>query len=301
MQSIVLSGINKRYGNIENGLIMLCLANSFHLQTLRQRETRINFNLSFENFWDNFKNLNINTQKLKFIIKSTGMPKETVRRKVKSLVKNGYIEFHEKENAYSWRLLENNKNEYLKIVNEEIEPVAKYLSTLSRFLNLKFKTEDIKLELKKYFSFYWYHFIKCEIEWAAMWYKHLKDVDLLLIMLQAVIPSIQHVKTKNNPDLDFIYKNFTKYNKNLKDLSYGVSAASVSSITGIPRASCIRKMSKLSDLGVLQQSSRTKRYYVSQKEGSGFKSIVTQKNVEMTINLFSNYANTVLNAISARN
>ena len=298
MQSLVLSGINKRYGNLENGHIMLCLANSFHLQTIRQRETKINFDLSFESFWNNFKKINQQTQKLNFIVKSTGMPKETVRRKVKNLVKNGYIEFHEKENAYTWKLLESNKNEYFKIINDEIEPVSRFLGKICKYLNLEIKSEDANKELRKHFSFYWYHFLKCEMEWITMWHKQLKDIDLLLIFLQAAIPAIRQVQKKDHHDLDDIYKNFTKYNKNLKDLSYGVSAASVSSITGIPRASCIRKLTKLSDLGVLQQSSRTKRYYISQKEGHGFRNIVTKKNVELSINLFSNYSYIILNSIS---
>ena len=57
VQSTFLSGIYKRYKTIESANIVLCFAKNTHLQILRQKENNLDFNLSFKNFWDNYKNI----------------------------------------------------------------------------------------------------------------------------------------------------------------------------------------------------------------------------------------------------
>ena len=63
------------------------------------------------------------------------------------------------------------------------------------------------------------------------------------------------------------YSNFSYFSdnqKNLKNLSEfnsDISATSISDITGIPRATCIRKLDKFVKMKVLQKNSKTKKSY----------------------------------------
>ena len=88
MQSTFLSGIYKRYKSIETANIILCLAREMHLQIIRQRERNMNHDISLDNFWNNFNNINRPSQKIVSISNMTGIPKETVRRKLNKLIEN---------------------------------------------------------------------------------------------------------------------------------------------------------------------------------------------------------------------
>ena len=86
-QSSFLCGIYKRYKSIETANIVLCFARSVHLEIIRQREKDLNFNVSLNNFWENFNGINRPNLKITTIVKITGIPKETVRRKINELSK----------------------------------------------------------------------------------------------------------------------------------------------------------------------------------------------------------------------
>ena len=57
MQSTFLSGLYKRYGDLEEGNIVIFFARDLHLEILRKRETDLSFNLSLDNFWNNHKDI----------------------------------------------------------------------------------------------------------------------------------------------------------------------------------------------------------------------------------------------------
>ena len=63
MQSTFLSGIYKRYGDLEGGNIVIFFARDLHLEILRMRENDLNFNLSLDQFWHNHKYANQHKKK----------------------------------------------------------------------------------------------------------------------------------------------------------------------------------------------------------------------------------------------
>ena len=91
MQSTFLSGIYKRYGDLEGGNIVIFFARDLHLEILRKRENDLNFNLSLDNFWNNHKDVEQEKKKIIYISEQTGLAKETTRRKLISLVKKKHI------------------------------------------------------------------------------------------------------------------------------------------------------------------------------------------------------------------
>ena len=56
MQSAFLSGIYKRYGDLEGGQIIIYFARNLHLKVMRKREEDLDFDLSLDKFWFNHQN-----------------------------------------------------------------------------------------------------------------------------------------------------------------------------------------------------------------------------------------------------
>ena len=69
MQSTFLSGVYKRYGDLEGGNIVIFFARDLHLEILRKRENDLAFNLSLDNFWNNHKYVVQSKKKLSIFLK----------------------------------------------------------------------------------------------------------------------------------------------------------------------------------------------------------------------------------------
>ena len=300
MQSSYLTKIYKKYHNIEKANIVLYLSIRMHLEILRQREKNMDHNISLKNFWNNYNNVVKPTEKVISIVKSTGIPKETARRKIKDLVEQDQIRFDLKKKEYYWNISGKNINSHLESFDKEIALLSKFISTCAGFLGLDMTRNTITNEIKSQFSFYWYHFLSSQLEWLKMWHDNLKDLDLVLIILQAIIPTLQHsekLKKEDNLTLDNLHLIVGKISNknNISDTS--VSATSVSDVTGIPRATCIRKLDTLVKLGFLMREVKTKRYFVNQLAASRTKKIFTKEIVSFSAQNFGNYLLIILNAI----
>ena len=81
MQSTFLSGIYKRYGDLEGGQIVIYFARNLHLKVMRKREEDLDFDLSLDKFWFNHQNTIQDKLKIISVSRFTGLPKETTRRK----------------------------------------------------------------------------------------------------------------------------------------------------------------------------------------------------------------------------
>ena len=81
---------------------------------------------------------------------------------------------------------------------------------------------------------------------------------MLLIGLQTIIQTVNYVnrKTENG-----FFAN-VKIQKNIDFKEANISATSVSEVTGIPRATCIRKLDKFVKMKVLEKDSDSKRYFL---------------------------------------
>ena len=91
MESTFLSGIYKRYGDLEGGNIVIFFARDLHLEILRRRENDLDFDLSLDMFWNNHKDIRQGKKKIILVSKETGLPKETARRKIISLIRKKHL------------------------------------------------------------------------------------------------------------------------------------------------------------------------------------------------------------------
>tara|TARA_B100000029_G_C17550670_1_gene950001 strand:+ start:222 stop:1253 length:1032 start_codon:yes stop_codon:yes gene_type:complete len=302
MQSSFLSDLYSRYESIETANIILCFAKNTHLEIIRQREKYLNHDISLSNFWNNFQSIEKPMHKIVDIVNITGLPKETARRKIKLLIKKNYVLKEKKIKEYYWNLLDlqENKKDYMSLVESEIKILSKFVSNNASYLKINLNQDEIAKEIKNEFSFYWYHFLSCQLKWLHMWQSKIKDIDLILIVLQAVLPALHYADKKGNLSdlgLDNLYLIVGKTNNEYRNSNAGVSATSISQVTGIPRPTCIRKLNMLVNLGTLVRDAKSKRYYLNQTTENRTKNILTKDNVTATVNIFSEYLSIILNAI----
>ena len=258
MESSFLSGVYKRYGDLEGGNIVIFFARDCHLEILRKREQDLNFNLSLDNFWNNHKNINQKKKKIILVSQQTGLPKETTRRKIISLIKKKHLKKGD-SNKLFWEPDYPQKETYVKIIDEEINSLSKFIFEQTKLLSLTLPISKIEREIKNNYSFYWYHFLNVQLEYIKFWQNKLKDLEMLLIGVQVLILTLNSIK-RNFTNFNSILENSKNFNKNITEFNADISATSVSDITGIPRATCIRKLDKFVKMKVLQKNQKSKRY-----------------------------------------
>ena len=298
-QSLFLCSIYKRYRSIEAASIILCLARKIHLEIIRQRETDLNFNISSEKFWENFSKIDKPSAKISYITEITGIPKETVRRKIKNLLDSGCLAKNEKNKGYYWNpVSEEEKNDYSKIVVHDTKNLSKFIYKIANHLQINLDNKIVENAIHAQFSFYWYHYLSCQLDWLKLWQLKLKDNDLLLIALQTTIPTLQYInKTMGIKKIYDVFKVIGKFDEKDKSQNCSVSATSICEITGIPRATCIRKLEKLVNLGFLTRSIKTKRYSMNQTLDNKTKGILFKESFSFTIKNFSEYVAIIINSL----
>jgi len=299
-QSEFLVRMYKKYNSIETAHIILCFSRNVHLEIIRQREKNLNFDVSLDKFWENFQTINKPIETIASIVKMTLIPKETVRRKINKLVNENLLSSIKNAKGFSLKLLEKDKDLYFEHMEKQIESFSKFISKFAKHFDTNLNLGVIKKEIVSEFSFYWYHFLSCQLNWLKMWQGKINDNNLLIIILQTVIPTLQYAnkKIKNDISVDKVFQNVGEIP--IPDLNFsecGVNATTVSDITGIPRATCIRKLDKLVSLGFLVRQSKTKRYSVNQDVEGRTKNITTKSNVIQTIKIFSEYLSIIMNSL----
>ena len=213
MESSFLSGVYKRYGDLEGGNIIIFFARDCHLEILRKREKDLNFNLSLENFWNNHKDIQQNRKKIILVSKKTGLPKETTRRKIISLIKSKHLKKGDRNKLY-WEPDSPQKETYIKIIDEEINSLSKFIYEQAKILSLPLQLSKIEREIKNNYSFYWYHFLNVQLEYIKFWQDKLKDLEMLLIGVQVLILTLNSIKRDFN-NFSSIFDN----QKNLKNIN----------------------------------------------------------------------------------
>ena len=172
------------------------------------------------------------------------LPKETVRRKVLELEKEGVITRNKKK-----IIIDGKAFNFIKPENQ-IKFSAKYIYLVSQALN-KDKNYSKKLDqkmienvIKKKFSLCWRWFYRMQIPLIIGYHKFMKDLTTFHIwgticMNQVLNVSSQLNSGKEKSSLDYFATNNILI-ENLGE-NTGISAMSISDMTKIPRATIIRK------------------------------------------------------------
>ncbi len=177
------------------------------------------------------------------VAKNNNIPKESARRKIIELEKMGTIK----------------RNKANIIVDRSTHPSAapmKSLKRTSRFLSLfsnilvedkilKYQLSSTHLEkiIKKNYSYIWKFYYELQISHLLGYKKVFNDLEIFHIYGICVVS--QHLNAKVNSKNENMFKlNRTEFIKSiyLSKKIQGINAMSLSDITGIPRATVVRKL-----------------------------------------------------------
>jgi hypothetical protein len=255
-ESDYLANLNKNYKSIDNAYLALIFVKRVHQEILRFREQDLNSDISLEHFWDNHERVQQEKLTIMEISKISGLPKETARRKLLYLIKNKFLA--KKGNIITWTPDEEFKKNYFQSVEYYSTLFSQLLKNAAKYINIDLDVEVIKQDIKKKFSFYMFHFLDVQQRYLKLFLDKLGDLELFFIGLQVIIVTAIRLKEKN-----YSMNDFFKNPDLVKDYQqYDISATSISDVTGIPRATCIRKLDQLAKLKIVQQNKITKRYYI---------------------------------------
>jgi hypothetical protein len=280
-QSKFLSDLSFRYRSVENGNLVLYYAREVHQNILRQKDYNLNFNISFEKFWDNHSTTDPTQKSLSKVGEDTFLPKETVRRKILHLIKQKVL--NKKKKNIRWLPSEKYKQSYNLDIDKEISDVCKLISFICKKANILISKDDVVKEIKERFSFYWFHYLGAQLEYLKLWSKQFKDLELVLIFLQ-----VAHLFTSKEKNFSFSHKTLYDDPSFIKEfISASISATFVAEVTGIPRATCIRKLNTLVELKIIAQDKILKRYYLIPEAMS--ENLVSKKITGEAVKIFSNF------------
>ena len=194
------------------------------------------------------------------------LPKETVRRKVLELEKEGVISRDKKK-----IIIDRKAFEFVKPTNQ-IKFSAKYIHLVSlalnkeKILSKKIDTKSIENLIKKRFSLCWRWFYRMQIPLIIGYHKFMQDLSTFhiwgTICMNQVLNVSKELNPVDKPPLDYFMTNNVLLNNLGSDA--GISAMSISDMTQIPRATIIRKCKFLIKNDLIKMNEK-KQYVLTTK------------------------------------
>ena len=223
------------YKDIDKFIIIIYLIN-INLIYFRKNGVKIDYDTFYRD-----KSIEITKINISDISKDLGVPKESIRRKVLELEKEGTIKrsgkkiFVVRDTLYSARAT-NTLTEIATILHEFNKILKK-----EKLITEVYSINEIISAMKENFSYCWYQFNKFWFIYINRWRAELKDLEYLAIGMVVIINAVKNKEFSSK-------KNIRSYHKALMGSDRrGVNAMSISEITGIPRPTVVRKLKFLID------------------------------------------------------
>ena len=221
------------------------------------------------------------------ISQALNIPKETARRKIIELEKIGTIKKVGKK-----IIIDKKAFPFMKPEKSTIR-VSRFFSSISTIMfnekitQSKFTSEEILTFITKNFSHIWKLYYELQIPLILKWKKIFFDVESFHIWGICVVNEQSNIK--RNSDLKMNKNEYlTKYYNTILKLD-GINAMSISDISGIPRATVIRKLNTLIKKKYLKINQK-KHYtlaYDTQKEVSEIQKINFNHLADFTSRVFN--------------
>jgi hypothetical protein len=209
---------------------------------------QINIKYTYDQFYSR-SYLQIEKFSITELCEKLQLPKETVRRKVLELEKLGVLKRQNKQIIIDRSVFSQVKPErQLKITSRYIYLVSKILNK-EKVFKKKLNIEFIENTLKKSFTVTWRWFYKMQIPMIICYQNIFDDVTTFHIWgTVAMNQAFNYDQKLKETIIQTLSKDFMSFNKdfiNNVGSATGVSAMSISDMTGIPRATVIRKCKHL--------------------------------------------------------
>ena len=223
----------KAYNGIDKFIILIYLINK-DLIFFRKNGLIIDYDTFYKD-----KSLEIPKINIIDISKDLRIPRESVRRKIETLKKQGVIKKNGKKifvDRSAFITVKADKT--LKNLSILISKFSEILKE-EKIIDTAFTVNEISSSIKKNFSFCWYQFYKFLFIFTNRWKTDTatQDLETISVALIVLINTVQN-KSFKNKNLDR-----KKYLKEIQKSDHtGINAFSISEITGIPRATVVRKL-----------------------------------------------------------
>ena len=233
-----MNGVYRAFNDHYKYMIVISL-----IEKTLQFYDQMNIQYSYDEYYSK-SYLQIEQFSIVELCEKLNLPKETVRRKVLELEREGVINRIKKK-----IIIDRKAFSFVKPQNQ-IKISSKYIYLVSQALN-KDKTYLKKIDqkiienmIKKKFSLCWRWFYRMQIPLVIGYHKFMQDLTTFhiwgTICMNQVLNVSKHLENnQNQTSLDY----FATNNVLIKNLGTeaGISAMSISEMTQIPRATIIRK------------------------------------------------------------
>ena len=215
--------------------------------------------LNYEEYFDQ-NEVEIKSINVMEISKSLNIPKETARRKINELEELGAIKRINKKIIIDRNTWPNIKPQ------ETIKRMTRFLSTLSKIcvkeglMQEPLSSESLTETCKEYFSFIWQLYYEMQMPMLLGFKKVFGDLESFHVSGIVIINHALNSKRNDNSEMSKEFYLEKYFFADQKD-TVGINAMSISEITGIPRATVIRKLNKLIKENFLKID--TKKHYSS--------------------------------------
>lgn len=235
-----VSGVYQSYKDHEKYMIVLYL--------IKKTFDFYSKNLVKENFTEFFEKdfIEVDSFTIMEVSKAIDITKESTRRKINELEKSGAIKRIKRRT-----IIDKSMFPFMK-PQKSIIRISRFLSTISNILYqgniLQSEFESIKIEdfIKNNFSLIWKLYYEVQIPNLLKWKKVFKDLETFHVWAVCVVN--QKLNSQKNPESNNKInkkKYLDRYFFNDDNVIDGVNAMSISDISGIPRATVIRKLNIL--------------------------------------------------------
>ena len=199
------------------------------------------------------------------------IPKETIRRKLIELETENIIKREGQKIILSSLALSLQKPETsIKTLSIFFEKLSVLLSTEDWF-GLSVSRKDIELYFNKYYTVFWNQYFKMQIPFLIRWKTVFGDLESWVIWANMGInQSLYYEKISKNFNkkinlLDGMDESSYLRNIQENEPPQGVNASSIADISGIPRATVLRKLNKLLKEKVIKRNKKLE--YILTDEG----------------------------------
>ena len=220
------------------------------------------------------------------------IPKETIRRKLIELEKKNIIKRNGQKIILAQLALSLQKPETsIKTLSIFFEKLSILLSAQDWF-GPSIKREDIEIYFNKYYTVFWNRYFKFQIPFLTRWKSVFGDLESWIIWGNIGIhqsANFEKISQDLNKEINFLGdKNENMYLSNLKENEprQGVNASSIADVSGMPRASVMRKLKKLSSKKIIKRNKKleyvlTDQGKLNQKIEANFS--INQKNIALFV------------------
>ena len=229
----------KEYKDLDKYLILVNLVH----QTLETYNKHF-YKLSFEKFY-NSPHIEIEKISIIDLVKSLYMTKETVRRKLNELSKEGVLT----RKLKNIRINRVNSNPHLeRNVYNLSKLLFLFVGKLKKEHNLtNFTRSKIEEKIYENYTQYWSLFFKFQIPYVLRCKKVYSSIDSFYVWGLCAFNEALNSKKLNQSIKDNMFSETEDFHENVTKLknSKGINPTTISELSGIPRATVIRKIKYL--------------------------------------------------------